>query len=278
MENNLFHALNEFFDQIYVLTLPRAKDRHDHISHALQGLQYQLFYGFDGSQYSLGALLDEGLYDPHVHQRIKRGNRGMSKNEIACALSHRAMYEDMVNNGYQCALILEDDATPIHDHLENFETAMADLPADWDFLMLGYRSEKSPNIYHRLQQVLYQVYRRLSLFDYHKVSREWIRGICMEHASRHLWRMGKCVGGHAYALTQETARHFIAYQTPIILQADRVFYYYMIEHGLNAYLTKQRMFTLSDLSKFSYIGYARFHGLGAYARKLLLSKNSDPGN
>ena len=75
----------------------------------------------------------------------------------------------------------------------------------------------------------------------------------MEPYSQDLYRMGKVLGTHAYAVSASAAEKFVSYQTPVHLQADRIFNYYAAEKPLNAFAPKNTLFTLSELASESYI-------------------------
>ena len=98
------------------------------------------------------------------------------------------------------------------------------------------------------------MYHYLHLFNWHKVSVEWIKNICLSPYGQRLYTLGKLVGGHAYAVSYEGARKFVDFQDPIIVQADRVFNYYDNSPSDKAFAVKDKIFSLSELSKKSYIG------------------------
>ena len=55
-----FNLLNKFFDHVYVVTLARATDRHEHIRKELNGLKYEFFFGKDKHQFSVEELKLKG--------------------------------------------------------------------------------------------------------------------------------------------------------------------------------------------------------------------------
>jgi len=248
-----FNSLNEFFDHIYVLTLKRSTDRQAHIEKTLAGLAYHFFYGVDKEALNYEELVQQGLYDDHLHRRTKRTRRSMNLGEIACALSHRAIYEDMAANQYQQALILEDDAVPIYENLYLFDEIKRELPENWELLMLGYYGEKQPSLKNTLARQIYYLCHYLHIDNWHKVDKQWIRDICLTPFSDHLYGIGKVVGAHAYAMTLSAAKKFIDYQQPVIVQADRIFNYYKAAFGLEGFASKVKLFTLSGASTISYI-------------------------
>lgn len=248
-------ALNRAFDQIYVLTLDRASERQQHIATELDGLDYRFFRGVDKHDLDYDETIATGVYDDKKHHELQRSGRSLSIGEVACALSHRRIYEDAVENGYARILVLEDDVAFQRQNLPAFSQAWAELPADWEFLLLGYYSERYRTLSSECKRLYYQACRNLGFFNWQRVSREFIDLMPMRSFSPHLWRMGRTSGGHGYALTQATCRKFIRYHNPVYLQADRVFYYFAEDEGLNAYALKEQLFVPSELAEDSGIGY-----------------------
>ena len=68
----------------------------------------------------------------------------MNLGEVACALSHRRIYEDVLTQNYERVLILEDDVIPQPGSLQPFGDIVKQLPEDWELLMLGYYGHKLP--------------------------------------------------------------------------------------------------------------------------------------
>ena len=252
-----FTAINDYFDHIYVLTLERAQERHEHIRESLQGLNWSFHYGTDVQNLNQETLISDGIYDDAAHRRTKRTHRSMTVGEVACALSHRSMHQDIVDNGYRRALILEDDAIPIYENLHLFSEQVEELPDNWDLLMLGYYDEKVPSVKHEIQRHIYAAYHHLNLFNWQNVDRQFIRTLCMSPYRNYLYALGKVLGAHAYALSRSAAEKFIDYQTPVILQADRIFNYFKAAHDLNGFALRDKLFIPSEFSKISYIGYGK---------------------
>ncbi len=244
--------LNDYFDHIYVLTLKRAKDRHLYIEKVLAGLDWDFFYGIDKRSLDYEKVIRDGLYDDSTHRKTKRTSRSMALGEVACALSHKAIYQDILDSGYQKVLILEDDVLPLYEKLRTFKEVIKELPKDWEVLMLGYEGEKLPTLKYKLQIKIYCLYHYLYLFKWQNVSKQWIKEICLSPYSDHLYSQGKVMGAYAYAMTSSAAKKFIQYQTPIILQADRIFNYYKAARGLRYFIARQRLFIPGEVGNRSY--------------------------
>lgn len=251
--SDCFTALNQYFDQIYVLTLPHCSDRQKNVEKVLAGLDWQFFWGTDKKQLNLDSEEGNKLYDDMLHRQTKRTHRSMNIGEVACALSHKRIYQDVLEKGYQRVLIMEDDVLPEIEKLAHFGQVAKQLPQDWELLMLGYYGEKRPSLKSKVQQNLYKFFHFLHLFNWHKVSKSWIEDIQLQDYSDDLFTIGKVLGAHAYAISNTSAEKFVRYQTPVRIQADRIFNYYKAEYGLKAFAVKDTMFTLSELSKISSI-------------------------
>jgi glycosyl transferase family 25 len=246
-------ALREIFDQIYVLTLDRATDRHVHIKGELQGVDYRFFSGVDKLLFASGELKLEAVYDDAAHRSRKRTHRSMSTGEVACALSHRAIHQDAIARGYASILILEDDVAIFPEHLEALRAAMEELPSNWELLMLGYYSETYPGLVSALKLSAYRLYHKFAWFNWGNVSDAFLARLVMQRYSKNLWQLGKLTGGHAYALTLAGCRKLVELQTPIFLQADRVFSYAAAENDLQAFAVDKKLFGLAEISELSWI-------------------------
>jgi glycosyl transferase family 25 len=253
MTPDVFQPLNQYFDKIHVLSLPHATARHANIVRVLDGLNWSYFWGADKKDYSATQVIEQHIYDDVAHKHTKRTSRSMNLGEVACALSHRNIYQNMLDEGHKRILILEDDVLPQPEQLQYFDRVICQLPEDWELLMLGYYGHKPPTLPYRLQRQIYLGFHYLRVANWHKVSRSWIDNICMQPYSADIHHMGKVLGTHAYAVSASAAEKFVAYQTPVHLQADRIFNYYAAQHSLNAFALKNTFFTLSELASKSYI-------------------------
>ena len=248
-----FAAINNYFDHVYVLTIDDAKDRQAALVKHLKGLDWEFFYGVNKKNLNMDNVIEQGDYDDQRHLKIKRTSRSMSLAEIACAMSHRAIYQDIVENNYQRVLIFEDDVLPIYQNLSAFSAVVEELPDDWELLMLGYHAEKLPTFKYKIQTKIYLMYHYLHLFNWHKVSVKWINHLCLSPYKTRLYTLGKVLGTHAYALSNAGARKYMDYQETIIIQADRVFNYHDYTSVDKNFAAKQKLFTFSELSKISFI-------------------------
>ncbi len=130
-------ALGRRFDRVFVISLPRAAERRARLAERLRGLQFELHLGIDWRDLSANLLAREG-YDEAAARRVSRLSRAMRPGQIACAISHRQIYQQMVERQIGAALILEDDACVDEAQLAAGLAALDELPADWELVYLGY--------------------------------------------------------------------------------------------------------------------------------------------
>ncbi|MDR1560870.1 MAG: glycosyltransferase family 25 protein, partial [Holosporaceae bacterium] len=73
--------------------------------------------------------------------------RKFSAGEIGVTFSHRAIWQDVIKNNYQNAIILEDDVILSKGFGENLIELINNIPNDADitFLGVGRRKDKSPS-------------------------------------------------------------------------------------------------------------------------------------
>ncbi|CAG8577034.1 22081_t:CDS:2 [Dentiscutata erythropus] len=116
----------------------------------------------------------------------KYGSADMSPSQKACYLSHYFIYKEIIDKGYNSALILEDDV----DFELNITAIMADihrdLPASWETLYIG----------HCFEPVGEQVGRSASVHRLYKS----VAPMCM----------------HAYAVSYSGVRKLIELLNPMI--------------------------------------------------------------
>lgn len=90
---------------------------------------------------------------------IKNLNREMSAGEIACGLSHRLIYQKMVDNDIEVALVLEDDAW-FDSQLLGLLSQLNYLDEDWELLLLGYHKQTAPRSFWYKKKIKDNIIRR----------------------------------------------------------------------------------------------------------------------
>ncbi|HSC52435.1 MAG TPA: glycosyltransferase family 25 protein [Phnomibacter sp.] len=234
-----FDALNQFFDKIYVITIERAKERRDILEPQLAGLQYSYLYGMDKTLLEKDTDLLHSYYDEQKAKLLHRYNKPMVIGHVACSISHRMVYEDMVRNNYKNALIFEDDVVPDWAQLHHIPEVLAQLPADWDMLYWGFDKNGDFGWSERMKQLFYH---GLSVFKTLKWNHTMIGNLHAKPYSSHLKKAGYHDLLHAYSLSLDGAKKMIELQSPIALNADPAVAYAVSNGWLKAFVTQPMIF------------------------------------
>jgi glycosyl transferase, family 25 len=229
--------LQTYFDKIFVITLPRLTQRHHDIRKSLQNLPYDFFYGVDKIQLT-PDFIKTSYNDAEATKRQRQG-KGLNIGEIACALSHRLLYEEIVKNKWQKVLVLEDDVLPLQENLALLPAALNELPAEWELFYLGYLRHEMVTPALKRKQVFYKILSRLGLM---KWTPTMVSHLLPLPYSKHLRKAGFHDCTHAYALTLEAAEKLIRYQTPVIYRADDLLSSTIMKGELKAFVTTPKFF------------------------------------
>jgi len=121
-------------DAIYFISLKKASQRRSRLLQHLKGIT-----DIHGNLPNWHLANDGNKPGHAIDNSIKKARQrpNMSIGEIGCCASHREVWTKIVQNGHQCALVLEDDARFDIDKLINLVTNWNKLP-EFDFLHLGW--------------------------------------------------------------------------------------------------------------------------------------------
>jgi glycosyl transferase family 25 len=234
-----FTAVNNYFDKIYVITLKRATDRHLHVQQHLQGLDYALWYGADKMELDIDQLIKDGLYSPALSKKHHDQKKQMHPGEIGCALSHFAIYQDVVDHQYKKVLILEDDAVVDEQQFFLFEEMASELPQNWQLWYLGFnKNEKSPAM-APFKEPFYHACYALGIkrtYNHQVIGNRYARPY-----AQHLLRAGFHDCTHAYAITTSAAAVLLKMQTPLQYLADNLLAFAAASGQLQAFASWPRL-------------------------------------
>lgn len=112
----------------FVINLERDRERRDHMIDVLRplGLAAEFVRAVDGRTLSAA---DRAAYDPDRALRVY--GFPMTDGEFGCYLSHYRLYERIVRDGIDVALILEDDVEISPDLPRIVADLLARPPGDW---------------------------------------------------------------------------------------------------------------------------------------------------
>ncbi|MES1198174.1 MAG: glycosyltransferase family 25 protein [Chitinophagaceae bacterium] len=245
MQEN-FKKMNEYYDKIYVLSLPRLTERIAYINNALKGLNFEFFFGTDKQTISMTDMKQRGLYSTSQYQRFYKRPKEISLGMLCCSLGHLKIYQDIVRNNYKRTLILEDDVLPLEEGLNHFSHIIHELPSDWQLLYLGYEKNENYGILQKIKQLIYKIFPRHSQL---KLSRKIFSRYYPVDISAHIAKAGFHDCTHAYSITLEAAKKLIQQQQPIRFHADNLLSYMICNGQLQAYIAKPKVF--NQLSAFA---------------------------
>jgi glycosyl transferase, family 25 len=240
-----FQHLNNYFDKIYVLCLPRLTDRIEHIKNNLAGLNYELFEGVDKQNVTLTDFKKKGVYNTEQYHQFYKGNKDMALGMLCCALGHVKIYESILKNNFEKTLILEDDILLTSDGLASFNAIVNELPNNWDLLYLGYEKNETNGWLQKIKKIWYQLfppYQKL------KVTPAMFKKYYPESVSTHLAHAGFHDCTHAYAVTLQGAKNILNHQQPVAFNPDNLLSYLITNNKLNAYIARPKLF--NQLSAF----------------------------
>jgi len=120
---------------IFVITLPQATQKQMHIRERMQSLNipFEFIEGVDGrllSEEELRKVFDKKKsynYYKWYRNRTRGAGIELSRGEIGCTLAHRKVYQKMVDENIDSAIVLEDDVFVTEDFLPTVEKIIACL-------------------------------------------------------------------------------------------------------------------------------------------------------
>jgi len=126
--------LNTIFEKIYCLSLDKRPDRWQHVQHLANR------FGFDVTRV-VSESFDPIVDDPKQIKQLTTPfcrNFGL-RSLISCGVGHRKIWEDIARNGYQSAIVFEDDIDFIESFSnDTFASFWNEVPSDWDRVYFGH--------------------------------------------------------------------------------------------------------------------------------------------
>lgn len=238
-QQQYFQVLNEYFDAIYVITIERATARRTKLAPLLEGLNYQFFYGMDKRLLENDPQLLSSIYSEIKAKQYHRYSKPMTIGHVACSLSHRMVYEDILKRNVQRALIFEDDVVPQPECLQHLPKVLAQLPDNWDMLYLGYDKNGKPSHQGAMKQYFYHALHAMGLL---KWNHTMVKHLYAKPYSSRLRKAGYHDLLHAYAVSHHAAQILVALQTPVAFNADPAVAWAVSNGLLKAFITEPQIF------------------------------------
>lgn len=234
-----FEFLNGWADRVFVVSLERAVERRARMRERLAGLRYEFFPAVDKAALDRARLVREGTYDERRTRRAYRHRVDMPLGHIGCSLSHRAIYEEALRQGWRRVVVFEDDLVALPDGIAALPAALSQLPPDWELCYLGYWKNQVVSGSARLRQAIYVALAPLGLVRWRP--REALRLLPRPY-SANLRRAGRHMCTHAYAFTPAAARRLVAAQTPVAYRSDQLIASLVLGGKLNAFVAHPMAF------------------------------------
>lgn len=214
--------LNNYFDKIFLLTIERNEERLKTTKKILHGLNYEIFFGVDGSKLDLAQLKKSGLVSNNIDAIYEKSNIDYMNmpsppihiNQIACALSHVEIYKKIRSSGnFNRVLILEDDTALVESNLQYLSETLKQVPEDWEVLYLGHIINNNFSFwgkfkYYYLTHFIYRIGIRTKAIIRKKNTYPL-------PFSSLLRKQGAHIGTHAYAVKANAVDKLIKLQEPL---------------------------------------------------------------
>lgn len=245
--------LHQYFDKVFVLTVPRFKERQQKVQERLAGILFEFFYGVDKNDLDAEFIARNYKYDKKNSLAIRQVFKELNTGEIACALSHRTIYQAMVDNGWKRVLIFEDDVVPDFVNLPQLFQTLKELPDNWELFYLGYLKNEKRTPGRQLKQFWYTLMGQSGLS---RMPLQMIKNRLPRKFSSLLLKAGFHDCTHAYAVSLEGAKKLLQAQTPVTYRADNLLSALVLQQKLHAFISKDFLFNqeiFMDQSDKSYV-------------------------
>jgi len=241
---DFFKYLNSHYDKIYVLSVEAASQRREKFARQFEGLNYSFFFGADKTKFSINEIEHKGLFSENLTRKNHRFSKTMKHGEIACAWSHKMIYQDMLQNNYNRVLIFEDDALPDQKMVKFIPKILTEIPADCELLMWGWNKNGIANFRNSLKQFVYHIQHKVGILKWeHSI----IRNLYARPFSKYLRKAGFHDYTYAYAISKSAAEKLVAMQTPIQYLADNLLAHASSREIVDAYITWPQVFLHDSL-------------------------------
>lgn len=237
--SNISKYLEQYFDKIFVVSVPRFTDRHERVKQSLEGLTFEFFWGADKLSLDYDTAKTNGTYDELRAKKLQRQGKVLNPGEVACSLSHRMVYAAMVKNNWKKVLILEDDVLANTKSLAELPAALDELPDDWELVYLGYLKHEKITNSLKTKQFFYKILSALGLMAW---TYKMVTNLLPKPFSTHLKKAGFHDCTHAYAVTLQAAEKLLAAQTPVVYRADDLLSATIMKGALKAFVTEPKFF------------------------------------
>lgn len=151
-------------DNYFVISMEteEARRRYSKMKNSILGRYIEKVNAVNGKEVNLGDYIRKGLikkdWDVGSFKEGRPRLVSMSPGEIGCGLSHRKIWQKMVDQDIEVAMVLEDDALNFDPNfIKKVKSIFNKLPSDWGILLLGFWLHRGFNG-HKVNDIIYRVY------------------------------------------------------------------------------------------------------------------------
>jgi glycosyl transferase family 25 len=217
----------------YIINLKRHSDRKKNMLNQLEkyGItNFEFIDAVDGDE-----LTDFQIKKECDFKKMKRISRLLTKNEIACALSHQKVYKRIISENDNRVIILEDDAI-LSDEFKKIAKLDESIHKNVDIFFLyhstsnidGEKTKTYP--YEKIGKR--KIQNGLVSRCYFKNESIDLEGEIFYKIDDISYKIDFLNGAVAYSPTIDTCKKLLELNTPIIMQSDYLWNYY---HNFSLY-------------------------------------------
>jgi GR25 family glycosyltransferase involved in LPS biosynthesis len=186
---------------VHVISLRRSVQRRDEFLRRNGHLRCTVFDAIDGQELTREQLRETGLFAPALERTYTPGAYG-------CALSQHALWQRAASVAGPTT-IAEDDAVFREDFASAAAAVIAQLPADWDFVLWGWNFDSSLVV-----QLLAGVSPAAMVFDQRRLRGGIDRFVKLRDPVIPL-RLHNCLGTPAYTVSPRGAARLLSLCFPL---------------------------------------------------------------
>lgn len=212
----------EYIDNTYVINLDTSKDRLDAIKQQLskQNIQFTRIPAINGKK-----LTQEEIRlncTPFAQMFCPR-------NIIGCAMSHKKVWQKIIDNNDRYAIVFEDDCKIAKNFKKKLNRCLNELfenDKDWDFLYLGYfgPAKKNDSFMNYVHDIILNKIQDKNGFN------KKLKNIFVPQSP---------VGFHSYIISNKCAKRLLKYMNKINYHVDAEFLHYA--NKFNVYATVEKL-------------------------------------
>lgn len=129
--------------KVFIIHYKKLTERKEYLTKVLNdlNLDFQFIEEFDRDDYNMGNIsYDENLWKDRIHEfkleHYPTFDR-LRDSEICNSLSHIKACEEIVKQGLDYGIVLEDDIILEWDFVEQVKIILESVPKDYDYIFLG---------------------------------------------------------------------------------------------------------------------------------------------